>query len=462
MASQAGQGGYQATQGGQFQQSWEPRAQRMMLLTLTDGQQTVEAMEHQTVKVIPDVIEPGTKIQIFGPVPVRRGILMLSSNNVRMLGGAVDEIKEQFSLKTILEQKIGKDDVGQKGNRFAGNQVQSVTNMNSRNQNSVTQPVPARSQLAANQNRVLPNQPNRPQQTVQRIPPVAAPAIPPPPQIDDMDDDDDDMLLLAASQAEETSGVNESLGSTWNKSRNVKNINAPVGVVQPIRTKEPTSNINANINSNAVKYGIKAQTSITSYMSSKETAAPSFSQPKSSQDDSTVATFALMDDDDDFFSEVPLEEPKPPEIKSNDPFTYLTHFKKTIKNHPRKIRIARLKLVSATLATKMHLKKTNEGPKWYVAVILNDGSDSIKAGIDAKMLDEEIGPALEYVKAGKSPEVHAAFKERMKKFSLKLARLNGILTLKYEADDDKNFTVIKVEEISGLHLAQMRKRKCSS
>jgi len=104
-ASQAGQGGYQASQGGQFQQSWEPRAQRMMLLTLTDGQQTVEAMEHQIIKVIPDVIEPGTKIQIFGPVPVRRGILMLSPNNVRMLGGAVDEIKEQFCLKTILEQK---------------------------------------------------------------------------------------------------------------------------------------------------------------------------------------------------------------------------------------------------------------------------------------------------------------------------------------------------------------------
>jgi len=359
--------------------------------------------------------------------------------------------------KLFLSKKIGKDDVGQKGNRFAGNQAQSVINMNSRNRN-----VPAPSQPAANQNRVPPNQPNRPQQTVQRIPPVAALAIPPPPQIDDMDDDDDDMLLLAASQAEETSVVNETLGSTWNKSRNVKNTNAPVGVVQPIRTKEPTSNINANINSNAVKNGIKAQTSITSYMSSKEAAASSFSQPKSSQDDSTVATFALMDDDDDFFSEVPLEEPKPPEIKSNDPFTYLTHFKKTIKNHPRKIRIARLKLVSATLATKMHLKKTNEGPKWYVAVILNDGSDSIKAGIDAKMLDEEIGPALEYVKAGKSPEVHAAFKERMKKFSLKLARLNGILTLKYEADDDKNFTVIKVEEISGLHLAQMRKRKSSS
>ena len=41
-ATQAGQGGYSTTQGGQFQASWEPRPQRVMMLTLTDGQQTVE------------------------------------------------------------------------------------------------------------------------------------------------------------------------------------------------------------------------------------------------------------------------------------------------------------------------------------------------------------------------------------------------------------------------------------
>ena len=58
-ASQAGQGGYQATQGGNYLQSWEPRPQRVMMLTLTDGYQTVEAMEHQVIKAIPDVIPPG-------------------------------------------------------------------------------------------------------------------------------------------------------------------------------------------------------------------------------------------------------------------------------------------------------------------------------------------------------------------------------------------------------------------
>ena len=104
--TQMGQGGYQATQGGQYQQSWEPRAQRMMMLTLTDGQNQIEAMEHQTVKQLPDVIPPGLKIQLLGPVTVRRGIICLKNNTVRMLGGEVEELQEEFCLQKILQQKI--------------------------------------------------------------------------------------------------------------------------------------------------------------------------------------------------------------------------------------------------------------------------------------------------------------------------------------------------------------------
>ena len=118
-ASQAGQGGYQATQGGRYMQGWEPRPQRVMMLTVTDGFQTIEAMEHQVNKTIPDVIVPGMKVQVLGPVTVRRGIMMLTCNSIRVLGGEVEELQEQFSLQSILQQKIGKDDVGQKGNMFA-------------------------------------------------------------------------------------------------------------------------------------------------------------------------------------------------------------------------------------------------------------------------------------------------------------------------------------------------------
>ena len=90
--------------------------------------------------------------------------------------------------------------------------------------------------------------------------------------------------------------------------------------------------------------------------------------------------------------------------------------------------------------------------------MLNDGSDSVRADISPDLLNSEIGPALQYVEKGSvDPEVKAKFKERMKKFSVKLAELNCIVTLKSESD--MTYTVIKMEAITGLHVALMRKRR---
>ena len=85
-----GQDGYQVIQGGGFQQSWEPRPQRVMMLTLTDGQQTVEAMEHQTIPDLPDLVLPGQKVRLYGPITVRRGILLLTPQNIKFLGGKIE------------------------------------------------------------------------------------------------------------------------------------------------------------------------------------------------------------------------------------------------------------------------------------------------------------------------------------------------------------------------------------
>ena len=80
------------------------------MLTVTDGVQTVEAMECEPISSLPDVIKPGCKIQITGPVTVRRGIICLKEGSVRLLGGEVEEMQEKFSLKKILQQKIRKDE----------------------------------------------------------------------------------------------------------------------------------------------------------------------------------------------------------------------------------------------------------------------------------------------------------------------------------------------------------------
>ena len=54
--------------------------------------------------------------------------------------------------------------------------------------------------------------------------------------------------------------------------------------------------------------------------------------------------------------------------------------------------------------------------------------------------------------------VKMEYKERMKRFSVKLAELNCLVTLKVGGEDGSP-TIVKMEEITGLHTALMRKRR---
>ena len=90
--------------------------------------------------------------------------------------------------------------------------------------------------------------------------------------------------------------------------------------------------------------------------------------------------------------------------------------------------------------------------------MINDGSDSIKAHLAPELLDKEIGPASQYVSLGTSQQhVKAEFKERMKQFSIKLAEMSCLVTIKFE--ESSNPTIVKMTEITGLHTALMRKRR---
>eukprot|EP00092_Neocalanus_flemingeri_P023050 GFUD01024984.1.p1 GENE.GFUD01024984.1~~GFUD01024984.1.p1 ORF type:complete len:575 (-),score=229.89 GFUD01024984.1:71-1795(-) len=452
-ASQAGQGGYQATQGGRYQQGWEPRPQRIMLLTVTDGFQTVEAMEHQVINVIPDVVSPGMKVQVLGPVTVRRGILMLTSNSVRVLGGEVEELQEQFSLQCILQQKIGKEDVGQKGNMFS---------------TQAGKPPPA----------------PRPAPLLQ----APAPASVPTPSLDSMSDDDD-IMLLAASQLDMTEAVTStqvsqptarllpSQSAVQTHSTHHQQSSAlrpppshpvrpppshtrspPVGVVQPLRTLAPSNQPRPRPAGPDAKK-MKSQSSITSFMVSKS----SYSSMSTSTDQSSsTPSFSLLDSDDEFMSDLPLSTTTlPPQSQTvpDEPFQYLINVKAAMQARPEAHILAKLKVVSSTLASKMSLRRAVSGPQWQVAIMLNDGSGSIKADLSPELLDREIGPASQYVGLGTSQQnIKAEYKERMKRFSVKLAEMSCLVTIKIEGEGS-NPTIVKMEEISGLHTALMRKRR---
>ncbi|NWU17909.1 RMI1 protein, partial [Cephalopterus ornatus] len=102
-----------------FQKPWEAKPTRMLMLQLTDGIHQIQGMEYQPVPVLCSNLPPGTKITVQGDVAYRLGVLLLKPENVKLLGGEVDALLEDYSQERVLARLIGETEtpnsVGQAG-----------------------------------------------------------------------------------------------------------------------------------------------------------------------------------------------------------------------------------------------------------------------------------------------------------------------------------------------------------
>ncbi|NXY16281.1 RMI1 protein, partial [Atrichornis clamosus] len=102
-----------------FQKPWEAKPTRMLMLQLTDGIHQIQGMEYQPVPVLCSNLPPGTKITVQGNIAYRLGVLLLKPENVKLLGGEVDALLEDYSQERVLARLIGEtenpDSVGQAG-----------------------------------------------------------------------------------------------------------------------------------------------------------------------------------------------------------------------------------------------------------------------------------------------------------------------------------------------------------
>ncbi|XP_053888040.1 recQ-mediated genome instability protein 1 [Malaclemys terrapin pileata] len=89
------------------QKSWEAKPTRMLMLQLTDGIHQIQGMEYQPVPVLHSNLPPGTKITIQGKTAYRLGVLLLKSENVKLLGGEVDALLEEYAQERVLARLIG-------------------------------------------------------------------------------------------------------------------------------------------------------------------------------------------------------------------------------------------------------------------------------------------------------------------------------------------------------------------
>ncbi|XP_030850966.1 recQ-mediated genome instability protein 1-like [Strongylocentrotus purpuratus] len=91
-----------ATQG-----KFEPPSSRMLMLSLTDGQETIQAMEYRPVPGFTANLNPGAKIMLSGDMQCRLGVILLTPAHVKVLGGEVEALKEANSQEKMLARAIG-------------------------------------------------------------------------------------------------------------------------------------------------------------------------------------------------------------------------------------------------------------------------------------------------------------------------------------------------------------------
>ncbi|XP_053323068.1 recQ-mediated genome instability protein 1 [Spea bombifrons] len=92
------------------QKPWEAKPTRMLMLQLTDGTQQIQGMEYQPVPTLNAYLSPGTKILLQGTIVCRLGVLLLKSENVKVLGGEVEALIAEYTQDKVLSRLIGAED----------------------------------------------------------------------------------------------------------------------------------------------------------------------------------------------------------------------------------------------------------------------------------------------------------------------------------------------------------------
>nr|XP_046243559.1 recQ-mediated genome instability protein 1 isoform X2 [Scatophagus argus] len=89
------------------QRPWEARPTRMLLLQVTDGVQSLEAMEYQSIPALSIDLRPGVKLQLRGRMFCRLGMLLLGPSNVKVLGGEVEDLVDRNNQGRMLSRTLG-------------------------------------------------------------------------------------------------------------------------------------------------------------------------------------------------------------------------------------------------------------------------------------------------------------------------------------------------------------------
>ncbi|KAL6424189.1 hypothetical protein ACFW04_009804 [Cataglyphis niger] len=114
------------------QAEWEPKARRMIQLYLTDGVQDIVAIEYKPLKQMTNMLLPGYKVMITGPVDCRRGIILLEDGKYKEIGGEVECLLQSNALENVLARALGEPE---NPDPYNDNGLSRAVNQNVQNDN---------------------------------------------------------------------------------------------------------------------------------------------------------------------------------------------------------------------------------------------------------------------------------------------------------------------------------------
>ncbi|NXD74172.1 RMI1 protein, partial [Eolophus roseicapillus] len=501
-----------------FQKPWEAKPTRMLMLQLTDGIHQIQGMEYQPVPVLHSNLPPGTKITVQGNTAYRLGVLLLKPENVKLLGGEVDALLEEYSQERVLARLIGEtenpnsvqqadhdhivprpvNDLEQslgpsdeellaslgENNEFALNDETSLeSGYYSRSNNFSTAP----GSLTAPNGNVLPQEPGSPlpDSDDQVSPPIEYADV----FLNDFPSEDDFFLEEMQRELEEVPPVV---------------INRNISLITETLPHTSRSSCNSCLNGTCKKDDVSERDKPVETLSKQKTfgrtvfdgdgnSTSSFLQRKSMYQTCTSADFnlenspgerqnntdlddsrcksqhtsetRLLNDDPVFFSNMDPEADQQKHDSQTIPWRAVeahldlhsppfTYISLLLAKRPETTTMLKLKCFIVTLTGNL----TNTNGSWGIKAKISDGSAYLEVDFANDILTSLIGFSVSEMNSlRKDPALHLKLKNGLEKCQKQLVDLCCLMTIEFNPLQSKA-TVLILQDADARHLEQLKKR----
>ncbi|GIX95655.1 recQ-mediated genome instability protein 1 [Caerostris extrusa] len=412
--------------------SWESKPTRMLMLNLTDGCIHIQGMEYRSISTLSPNLPPGIKVLIQGPVDCRFGILFLTSEKIKILGGEVESKLTKFSRKAILREILQlppeeENETIPADSDILSNSLENEFNppsVTSRNRDVLQQNKPNSSGMLQSNNASLQNQRRGTERNTNNTN-----------QNNSFGSDRRIQTTLPFSQQQ---NIFQSINQSIQSKENIDNLG-------DFEDDEFERSLNYDALDELEKETLNKSDDFETVNEEPDIWAE--------DEDMIHDMLAFQDENPEF--QMPFEGPsnKKSESGVNKPFTYLQAALQNTSDST-----VTIKGFIITVLSKLECT-VDKG--WNLMVKINDGTASLDVNIHDKVLENIIGisaPAMVkmQLQAAENPEKRKEVMEAISKCKLTLQNYNCLMDIKFTSGFKP--CLVKAYPVGELHIQQLRKR----